>query len=340
MTISSNSISNKNSRECSQVIGRMASYTELNIDQAQKILALYGIDRIEGIEPISLGISNSNYRVLLKDSELLLKVSNDKNIKQLRQEMQILNYLKNKEFSLCIAPYSTNEGHLVYQEGSFFGVVFPFINGKAPEINGDTSQKVGEALAKLHSITSNRPPSEFSRLRNYKLVGFDDDLIRNYVNENKKCPNDFKKKFNQILLPRLNEISGVNLPSGLIHGDLYYDNALFENGELVTILDFEQSGIATFLLDIGISISGTCLKDGKIDQAQIDRFLVGYEQYRPLLEEEKNLLNTFVLIGLFSISLWRIKRFTEGNLDKSKSTFYRQLIERAEQFESELNSTI
>ena len=69
-----------------------------------------------------------------------------------------------------------------------------------------------------------------------------------------------------------------------------------------------------------------------MDLNLLKSFLSGYEEARKLLAIEKEYLRTAVLVGFFSISLWRIKRFYEGNLDESKRFNYRELLNRAEQF--------
>ena len=63
----------------------------------------------------------------------------------------------------------------------------------------------------------------------------------------------------RIFPERLQDIPYDDFPVGVIHGDLYFDNSLFDAGELVTLIDFEQSGRGRHILDLGIAISGSCL---------------------------------------------------------------------------------
>ena len=134
-----------------------------------------------------------------------------------------------------------------------------------------------------------------------------------------------------MIFPRLLR---VLFPSGIIHGDLYYDNSLFNNGHLVTLIDFEQSGRGRFILDLGIALSGSCLNDEKSNLSidHIRSFLRGYESSRKLLMIETQYLRSAIAVGFFSIALWRIKRFYEGNLDDRKKYNYRQLLERCLSF--------
>ncbi len=309
----------------------MASYTEINMNDAQEILRLYGITGLTQLTPLAFGISNSNYKVILNTNDaLILKISNDKNANELAGEQQVLQYLKQNGFPYSVSPYLTNEGSSVYEWESYTGVIFPFVAGEVPELNQENLFTIGAALARLH-LTSEHA-GNFSHLRPHTDVGFDLALIAPYC-EKKECPKDFKLAF-QTIFPEgvLKQTIQSNLPTGVIHGDMYYDNTLFRDGQLQAILDFEQSGTGEYLFDLGISISGSCLKNGDIDLDYTQAFVEGYESARELSKDEKTLLYYAILAGLFSISRWRIKRFIENKLDESKTENYKELLHRALRF--------
>ncbi len=277
------------------------------------------------VVPQSHGISNSNYVIRFQEHEpVLLKVSNDKDIKQLGGEQDILLALEQKQFPYSLTPYLNKEGEAVYQQDGYHGVVYPFVNGQVPEVNQENLQELAKALGTLHNLQLNQ-----EYLRDHTLVGYGLESLLFYVSQ-PLCPEDFKQAFHKVFSKiNLEQLQQTKFESGVIHGDLYYDNSLFQNKRLVKIIDFEQSGIGEYILDLGISISGSCLKGDDLDQKLIDDFVKSYESIRPLPKEEKEALETFIHIGLFSIALWRIKRFFEGTLDKTKAESYRQLIERS-----------
>lgn len=303
----------------------MASYTEIKENEAQQILSLYGLNKILKMTPLSLGISNSNYRVELIDRVILLKISNDKNKKQLKDEQAILMYLHEANYPYSLCPLLTLNNELVYEFESFFGVIFPFVNGIPPGPSDATCFEVGKSLGELHSI---RKPSTTNLIRQYEEVGFTAKEVKNYTKKS-QCPLDFKAAFDDFFPDQLEHYLNSSFENGIIHGDLYYDNTLFHNNHLSTVLDFEQAGMGEYLLDLGISISGTCLEKGRIIAPLIESYLRGYESIRPLPETEKNQLDNAILIGLLSISLWRIKRFKEGNLNPLMTDSYQDLITRA-----------
>jgi homoserine kinase type II len=186
-------------------------------------------------------------------------------------------------------------------------------------------------LGKLHRVSDQKKLPPF--LRPHNQVGFGTEEIAQYVLST-QCPADFKQHFHKVFPQGIVELSGQDFPHGLIHGDFYFDNAIFRNGFLASMLDFEQSGIGPFIFDIGVSISGSCLKESKIFMPYVQNFIDGYHSERKLLEKELIHLNKFICLGLFSIALWRIKRFTEGILDPTKKDSYKELTTRALNFKT------
>ncbi|MFZ4712529.1 MAG: phosphotransferase enzyme family protein [Bacteriovoracaceae bacterium] len=313
----------------------MASYTAITQKEAEQILSLYGNYQIMELTPLSLGISNSNYQVLLKDHPpLVLKISNDKNTDDLREEQKILNYLSQHHFPHSLVPYLTKKGDLIYEMGSFYGVIYPFISGHIPSISSDICFKIGKSLASLHSL--NLQPGASSYVRSFETVGFGAKQIKNYLLQ-KDCPSDFKAIFEQIFPDQLNKYLKADLPQGLIHGDLYYDNTLFDEQGLKMILDFEQGGMGPYLFDLGVSISGTCLLEGKVHTPYVEAYMKGYSSGRNLDAAEAPHFEEAILLGLYSIALWRIKRFNEKQLAPSKKDNYKELILRAQDYFNRIN---
>ncbi|TNF26858.1 MAG: hypothetical protein EP319_12825 [Deltaproteobacteria bacterium] len=310
----------------------MGSYTKIDKQLAQRIIELYQLGDVGELRALSLGISNSNYRVETSLGTYLLKISNDKNSTELEEEMDILKRLSVKGFNFSLTPLETTTNELVYHCEGYFGVIFPFIDGIPPGPADMTCRMIGEGLARLHSLEWSTKEQE--EIRNYETVGYGVNKLLAYVKE-AGCPEDFRVEFKKNFDDDLKEWQEADLQKGLIHGDLYYDNTLFHNDVLKVILDFEQAGIGELLFDLGVCISGTCLEKGHIITPLIDSLLSGYETIRPLPAIERKLLDQAIVLGLFSISLWRIKRFTEGNLNTLMADSYKELIQRANNYRKE-----
>ena len=308
----------------------MAAYTRLSAEDVREIIALYNMPSLEKVEPLSLGISNSNYRLDLSSGEsVILKVSNDKGVNEMLQEQDILQALGDYPYSL--APYKTKKGEGVYQWRGLYGAMFPFISGSKPMGSEEDIAQLGRALAGLH-LFSLENTLEKSSIRCHSSVGFDLEGVLSYCEQASSVP-EFKLACEELLCSEKIALwKSSELPKGLIHGDLYLDNALYEDGEIKALLDFEQAGIGYFLQDIGISISGSCLDKEGVCLSKVNAFLKGYQEVRALRSEELELMNFAITLGFLDISLWRIKRFYEGDLDPQRRDSYRELLELARGF--------
>jgi homoserine kinase type II len=313
----------------------MGIYSQIDLDEINQIFSYYGLDhKAQNFSATIEGTSNSNYKVNLTDGKsILLKISNDKTIEQLINEQKILQVLAKYNYQYSIDPLKTLTGKSIYQHKGHNGVLFPFIDGVPPVVTEQTCFQVGAALSKLHSLEIQK--EDLDSIRPHTLVGYGGMSVYEYCNS-ENCPEDFKKVFKEIFPNQLQDIPYDIFPVGIIHGDLYYDNSLFKDNKIVCLIDFEQAGRGRFILDLGIAISGTCLnKDhSNIDIDLMKAFMDGYCENRKLLSIEKQYLKTAVLVGFFSIGLWRIKRFYEGDLDANKKFNYRQLLQRAQNFNS------
>lgn len=310
----------------------MGDYTKLKIEEAQAIADLYDLGGLTGLTPLSLGISNSNYRLDVGPHHYLLKVSNDKGKKELQQEMELLLYLNSRQFPYSLVPFKTKDDAVVYEYEDKFGVIFPFLDGIPPGPSDIACEEIGIGLATLHSL---RHSPEKESIRDHEVVGFGAREVFEFTRSS-QCPTDFKELFNLMFPHQLTWFMENEWEEGIIHGDLYSDNTLFKNEKLQALLDFEQGGRGEYILDLGISISGTCLEKGHLITPLIKSFLRGYESIRPLPSEEKIHLADAIALGLFSIALWRIKRFKEKNLNPLMAESYRELLLRAEIFNQTL----
>jgi homoserine kinase type II len=82
------------------------------------------------------------------------------------------------------------------------------------------------------------------------------------------------------------------LPRGAVHGDLFRDNAMFENGRLAGIFDFYFAGIDCLLYDVAVALNDWCidLDTGRLAEDRALAFVDAYGAVRPLQATELRLL--------------------------------------------------
>ena len=278
---------------------------------AQDALLKYDIGRIQSTDYQREGYSNRSYRVETKSGVFLFREFLQQSRRQVLQEFALLSAVENHGCPVP-RPISSLAGeNLIAANGRLFAL-FPFIAGAEPPLCNETARQVGRAAGHLSLING--------------VEGFDALLGASWMNamEFMKSPAARALSEDEQLFIReesayFQRALPTDLPRGVIHGDLFPDNVLFEKDELVAILDFEEAADDTLVLDVGIAINGFCFINQELDRALMEAFLEGYESCRKLLEPERRHLSTYIRYGLFGILFWHIShRATPSDLRQKR----------------------
>ena len=85
-----------------------------------------------------------------------------------------------------------------------------------------------------------------------------------------------------------------NIPSGIIHADLFPDNIFFKNNKVSGIIDFYFSCNDFYAFEIAICLNALCFEgineNLSFNVTKAKKFIDGYSKIRKLSEEEKNSL--------------------------------------------------
>jgi len=98
------------------------------------------------------------------------------------------------------------------------------------------------------------------------------------------------------------------LPRGVVHGDLFRDNAMFEGDRLAGVFDFYFAGVDCLLFDIAVSLNDWCvdLASGRLDEARAQALVAAYAAERPLEAGESRLLPALMRAAAFRFWLSRV----------------------------------
>jgi len=88
------------------------------------------------------------------------------------------------------------------------------------------------------------------------------------------------------LLVELDQERDPNLPRGLIHGDLFRDNALVQGGDISALLDFESACLGSYSYDLIVTVLAWCYGD-RLDLETAGPLIEAYHAARPLTSAEK-----------------------------------------------------
>lgn len=94
-----------------------------------------------------------------------------------------------------------------------------------------------------------------------------------------------------------------DLPTAVIHGDLFRDNILFEGESLSGMIDFNSAGDGHLMFDLAVVINDWCSEStGELNPELTHSIIAAYQQVRPFTADERHLWNDFLRIA--AVRFW------------------------------------
>lgn len=179
------------------------------------------------------------------------------------------------------------------------GCIVSCLSGKTDEqLNGKQLFSSGRAMAQLHMAGEN-----FTRRRdNPTGVDWLEETIKAVLDGTRDT---YGEAAAQLLVNELDfqrSCAWNTLPLGVIHGDLFCDNILFNGDNVSGIIDFYYAHDAPFVMDIAIALNAQAVLLSEQDNSRMQSFLDGYQSLRPLQEDEREAIP--LLLRLAALRFW------------------------------------
>lgn len=289
----------------------MVYQTHLTESDIAAIAANYLLE-ISQFQPIYGGDENSSFLINAQQGDYVLTFWEKKPFTEVEHMGVLLNHL-------AAHGYFTNQV-IPTEDGSFVSfyhdkpvILKKWIHG---ETLRETKQKdyrsIGRAIAALHKIPAPEflprdHPYGLRRMR-AALDHQDDFEYENWLVD---------------ILTYLQNNFPAGLPRALIHGDLFDDNIIYQQGAFQAIIDFGDACNYYRVYDLGSVLFGACMEDGKLDYARAREVLRGYQEISALQTDERVTVQFFTVYAGAAISAWHylssfIRRPADSRNDKYK----------------------
>ncbi len=298
----------------------MAAYTKLNIKELTGLLENYDLGPLEDHAPLSGGQANSSYKLFTPKGQFTLSVCDEKTEEEIIVLTRVLTFLADQSFPATrLVRTKTGSSSISYKDKPVY--IKEFLDGEVcPDLNCTMLIQVGNAMARLHQLSAPKGlPAAFP----YGLDHFDEVLDTNITHPFKNWLAE-KKDFLDQNLDR-------SMARGFIHGDVFWDNLLFNKGALTAVLDFEEACQYFLLYDLGMAAVGCCSKDGAFDPEKINGLLAGYQEIRPLSAVEKEQFKPFLIYAATAAAFWRFRQYNLRYPDQNRADYYKELADLADQ---------
>ena len=268
----------------------MAVYTKLSEEKLNDFFLKYNLGKLLNYKEIKEGIENTNYLIHLEKGKFILTLY-EKRVeeKDLPFFISLMRNLFDKKFP-SPEPIVNKNGNYITEISGKKAAVVSFLEGKAKKnLNPNDCYEVGINTAKMHLITKNLTAKRENRLsfNSWKSI----------YNKVKKDCSKIHPKLADIVEKNLNEIEKKwpkNIPSGIIHADLFPDNIFFKNNKLSGIIDYYFSCYDFYAFEIAICLNALCFEGKKenlsFNVTKAKKFIDGYSSIRNLNESEKQSL--------------------------------------------------
>ncbi len=292
----------------------MSVYTVIERDELQAFLQLFKLGPLSSYEGITAGIENTNYFVTTTKGNFVLTVFEFTPASELPFFLDLMAHLAEQGIASAHPLADENGRYLQRLKGKPAALV-QRLNG-ASVIEPDTLHcaAIGAAMARMHRAANgfsacranDRGPqwqTSTAELVSPKLNRADRALLKETLAERQSVPSEA-------------------LPAGVIHADLFRDNALFVGHELSGIIDFYYAHNGPLIYDLAVTVADWCFNARDEFAVSEARELVkAYDGIRKVSDDERESWSYCVRAAGLRFWLSRLKDQyfpREGNLTHIK----------------------
>ena len=295
----------------------MASYVQLDARDVAEISARYELAPTS-FEPMAGGWGNSSFRLRTAEGTYVLTVFDQQPVETVERLAQLLRHLERYGFPTTRVVARVGGGYSTRHKGKPI-LLKRWLEGRVVEqLTVEMLQQAGAALATIHAVP---PPGFLTTGHSYEL-----DVYQGVVDH--RGADAFAAWFSA-RKAELDRAMAPTLPSGLIHGDLFFDNILFAGDEL-RVIDFEEACRHCFVFDLGMAIVGLATESWRVDFGRAIALIDGYQRVRPLAGVERAALRPAVAYAAAGTACWRYWKFRIHSPSTEYRERFREMVELAD----------
>ncbi|HEX9391357.1 MAG TPA: homoserine kinase [Usitatibacteraceae bacterium] len=232
----------------------MSVFTPVSVDEARVFVAPYAVGDIIDFQNIAAGVENSNFFVTTTRGRYVLTIFEKIPPRDLDFYMGLMTHLHTAGIA-CAAPLRPADGRVVRElQGKPAALVTRLAgNDLAHPLPADC-RAVGMALARMHAAAQDFKLG----MPNWRGPAW----WRSYAADLRAHLSAAEQELIADELARQAGFDQLDLPRGVIHGDLFRDNILWDDhGEAHTpqMIDFYFACNEQLLFDVAVTVNDWCL---------------------------------------------------------------------------------
>lgn len=307
--------------------GGLARLTPLDLGEVRAALGPAGPD-LSSLDALDAGSVNSNFLGIDgAGTRYFLRLYEEQGVEGAQRELAVLEQLSAAGVPVVAARAHQGRPWLGVAAGKPLAV-FPWREGHMlcqRAVTPDAARRVGRALAQVHCAPVGRTPTD--RFDPAELGR----RLERVQRESRALAPDARRVERELLRVRASRDSA--LPRGLIHGDLFRDNVLWQGERISALLDFESACDGPYVYDLAVCLLAWCHGD-VFEPPLLTAMSEGYQEVRPLGAAERAALPTEAALAALRFATTRMTDFSlRAPADQPPLRDYRRFLRRLEAVE-------
>jgi homoserine kinase type II len=260
----------------------MSVFTPVTPAQARALLEHYTLGDLESLEGIAQGVENTNYFLDTTTGRYVLTLFEHIPLADLPFYVGLMDHLATHEVT-CPAPMHRDDGAMISHLNGKPAVIVSRLPG-APRARPDepTCHTAGRLLGAIHVGGVEYDAA----LENWRGRAWREAFAQKAAPHLSADVNALIDSENRYQAMHDDSV----LPQGVIHGDYFHDNVLWDEDGEPGVIDFYFACDDALLYDVAIAVNDWCVNpDATLDHARARAFIHGYDSLRPLEDSEEEL---------------------------------------------------
>jgi len=261
----------------------MAVYTPLSKNEIRAFLAHYAVGTPVSARGIAEGVSNTNYLVQADKRYILTIFESRADPKDLPFFMDLTSWLAERGIP-APRPIRAKNGKTILPLKGKSAALVEFLEGKNnPNITLYHMRQLGTLAAHMHLAAKDFPRKRANAL---SLSGYKELFAK----IEKRC-DQIKPGLAKTIRDELTYLQKnwpKDLPSGVVHADLFPDNVFFKQDELSGVIDFYFACNDFWMYDLMICMNAWCFNGvHTFLPSRAKALLQAYHKVRPITQKER-----------------------------------------------------
>lgn len=257
----------------------MSVFTAVSHDELSAFLARYAVGELLSYTGIAAGVENTNYFVNTSAGHYVLTLFEKHHPGELFFYLDLMQHLARADIPVA-CPVADLQGRALLDLNGKPAALFERLaGGTEPTATSVACAEIGGVLARMHLAAADFTKQRFSERGHGWRIRTAEQLAGEVSAE------DTVILRQEIIYQR--NLETADLPQGVIHADLFLDNALFDRGRLSGVIDWYYACNDYWLYDLAVVVNDWCCRvDGALDASKLTACLRAYHRERPLTEAE------------------------------------------------------